>query len=159
MKCHNDFSPLYTSLRGQRRIPSTSQHQIRLSCGCEAPTQAHHQTHEAPASLQWQYLPHPFIHVNSPLQPHPNIAYIPQSQLDPVNDGCGENPNQSTFGISNWPRSHKKPPMIIISPIATYTNSFVQYQQPIEIKSSSLKLSANEKGKQPLAKYFSIESS
>jgi hypothetical protein len=60
MKCHNDLSPLYTSLRGQHRIPSTSQHQIRLSCGCEAPTQthkSHHQTHEAPTSFQWWFSP------------------------------------------------------------------------------------------------------
>jgi hypothetical protein len=60
MKCHNDLSPLYTSLRGQHRSPSTSQHQIRLSCGCEAPTQthkSHHQTHEAPTSFQWWFSP------------------------------------------------------------------------------------------------------
>jgi hypothetical protein len=60
MKCQNDLSPLYTSLRGQHRSPSTSQHQIRLSCGCEAPTQTHkthHQTHEAPTSFQWWFSP------------------------------------------------------------------------------------------------------
>jgi hypothetical protein len=60
MKCHNDLFPLYTSLRGQHRDPSTSQHRIRLSCGCEAPTQthkAHHQTHEAPTSFQRQFSP------------------------------------------------------------------------------------------------------
>jgi hypothetical protein len=60
MKCHNDLSPLYTSLRGQHRIPSTIQHQIRLSCGCEVPIQthkSHHQTHEAPTSFQWWFSP------------------------------------------------------------------------------------------------------
>jgi hypothetical protein len=54
-------------------------------------------------------LPQPFIPANAPLQPHPNIEDIPQDQLDPVNDGWGGNPNKHTFGISNWPRNHKKP--------------------------------------------------
>lgn len=60
MNCHNDLSLIYTSLRGDYRSPSTNQQQIRLSCGCEAPTQtqkSHHQTHEAPASLQRWFSP------------------------------------------------------------------------------------------------------
>jgi hypothetical protein len=35
------------------KAPPQSQHQIRLACGCEAPSQAHkahHQAHEAPTS-------------------------------------------------------------------------------------------------------------
>jgi len=44
----------------QHRIPSTGQHQIRISSRCEAPTQthkSHHQTHEAPTSFQWNFSP------------------------------------------------------------------------------------------------------
>jgi hypothetical protein len=76
-----------------------------------------------------------------------------------VNDGWGENPNKPTFGIANWPRSHKKPLVSITAPITSSTNLFAQDQQPIEIKSSSLKLRVHEKGKQPLVKSPSIESS
>jgi hypothetical protein len=76
-----------------------------------------------------------------------------------VNDGWGENPNKPTSGIANWPRSHKKPLVPITAPIATSTNSFAQDQQPIEIKSSSLNIPVDEKGKQPLVKSPSIESS
>jgi hypothetical protein len=60
MKCHTNLSPLYTSIRVQDRSPSISQHHIRLSCACEAPTQthkSHHQTHEAPTSFQWCFSP------------------------------------------------------------------------------------------------------
>jgi hypothetical protein len=38
--------------------PPQSQHQIRLTCGCEAPSQtheAHHQAHEAPTSFQGHF--------------------------------------------------------------------------------------------------------
>jgi hypothetical protein len=67
-----------------------------------------------------------------------------------VNDGWGENPNKPTSGIANWPSSHKKPLVPITTPIATSANSFAQDQQPIEIKSSSLKLLVDEKGKNNL---------
>jgi hypothetical protein len=76
-----------------------------------------------------------------------------------VYEGGGENPNRPASGIANWPNSHKKQLELIIAPIATSTNSFAQNQPCIEINSSSQKLPTDEKGKKPLDKSSSIESS
>jgi len=80
-KCHNDLSLLYTNFRVQDRSPSTSQHQIRISCGCEAPTQthkAHHQTHEAPTLFQWNFSPNKEFNVVPTMSP----TFLTPRELD-----------------------------------------------------------------------------
>jgi hypothetical protein len=107
-----------------------------------------------------QALPHPFRPANAPLQPHPSIVDIPSHpQPGPVNDGWEENLNKLVSGIANWPNNHKKQPEPVIAHVVTSTNSFAQNQPCIEIKSSSLKLPTDEKGKKPMDKSSSSESS
>jgi hypothetical protein len=97
--------------------------------------------------------------INAPLQPHPSIVDIPQHpQPSPVNDGWEENQNKYVSGNANWPSIHEKHPRpgLVVAPIATSTNYFSQNQPCIKIKSSSLKLPANKKGKKPMEKSSSF---
>jgi hypothetical protein len=88
--------------------------------------------------------------VNVPLQPHPSIANRPlHPKYDPTNDGWETNQNKLVSGNTKWPSMHENHPQpgIAIASIAPSTNYFAQNQPIIEIKSSSLKIPRDEKGK------------
>ena len=109
-----------------------------------------------------QGLFHPLRHVNAPLQPHPSIVDIPlYPQLGPVNDGWEENQDKHVSKNANCLNIHEKQPQpgLVVAPIGTSTNSFSKNNHFIEMKSYSLKLLANEKGKKPMDKFSIFESS
>jgi hypothetical protein len=82
-------------------------------------------------------------------------------QYNPTNDGWEMNKKKHVLKNAKWPIVHENHPQLefVIASIAPYANYFAHNKPYIEIKSFSLKLFANEKGKNPMKESLSSETS
>jgi hypothetical protein len=73
----------------------------------------------------------------------------------------GNKPKQTVSGNAKWPSMHENHPQLefVVASIAPSANSFTQNHPYIEVKSSSLKLPTDEKGKKPMKESSSSETS
>jgi hypothetical protein len=96
-------------------------------------------------------LPQPQVPPNVILQPHPGIVNVPESHVQPPNDGWGGIPVNPSSGINQWPIDPPPPPLVHTTlPVITNESMPPPPPPPPKDHKTPLHNSQTDKGKQPI---------